>query len=427
MGSFTFSVVTFGCRVNQADSLACERDLVRAGGVPAALEAADLVVVNTCSVTAAADQAARQAIRRIARRTPAPRIIATGCYATRRPSDVGSLPGIVGLVPNRHKDALARLIVPASLPAGALGGPASEEDAPEVALFPAPGHRGRTTFPLRVQTGCDERCSYCSIPSTRGPSRSRPADSVLQDARHLSRAGYKEIVLTGVHLGAYGRDLRPSSSLFALLAALDRVPGEVRYRLSSLEPMDCSAPIVHLVAASGRFAPHFHLPLQHASDRLLAAMRRPYTLSDYRGVIDSIRSRLPDAAIGSDVIVGFPGESADDHEVLADFLRGSDLTHLHVFPYSDRPGTNASALRPKIGARLVRERCDELRAISSGLLATFIRRHLGQVLTGLTVADGTRVVTDNYLKVGIRRGRARNERVRVRLLSARPLTGEVMG
>lgn len=424
---FTFSILTFGCRVNQADSFACEAGLVAAGGVEAGEESADLVVVNTCSVTAAADQAARQAIRRIGRRNPSARIMATGCYATRRPDDLSGLPGVVAVVPNEQKGALAQN--PAFAGFSSSWDPAFAGLSAISALDrakPRPGDRGRTAFPLRVQTGCDERCTYCTIPATRGPSRSRPLAGVLSDVRALADAGYKELILTGVQLGAYGRDLAPATSLLDLLAALDRLPGDVRFRISSIEPMDCTPALVGLVAASGRFAPHFHLPLQHGSNRVLRAMRRPYSLDDYRRVVEGIRAKLPDAAVGCDLIAGFPGETAADHRATIGYLAASGLTHVHVFPYSDRPGTPAAALRPKVAAAVARERCGELHAISRLLAAAFARRHIGRVRPGLTIGDGTRVLTDNYLKVRIPRGCVRNERVVVRVTGDAPLTGEVV-
>jgi threonylcarbamoyladenosine tRNA methylthiotransferase MtaB len=260
----------------------------------------------------------------------------------------------------------------------------------------------------------------------RGPSRSRTVGEVIEEATRLANAGYAELVLTGVHLGAFGRDLRPRSSLVELLRALDQVPGSFRVRISSLEPMDCPRDLITLVAASSRFAPHVHLPLQHASDRVLAAMRRPYRLADYRALVDFARESLPDAAIGCDVIVGFPGETSDDHEALRDYLSSSPLTHLHVFPYSERSGTPAAAMPGKVGDRVISERCAGLRRLSDRLRAAFVARQLGRVRDAVTIADGRQAVTDNYLKVAIPPGRQRNERIRVRILTAEPLRGEVL-
>jgi threonylcarbamoyladenosine tRNA methylthiotransferase MtaB len=404
-----YSIVTFGCRVNQADSLQLEEDLRRRGCELANAENADLVIVNTCSVTASADQGARQTIRRIARLNPDAKIVATGCYATRRPDDVAALPGVVRVVRNDDKLQAADLLdVPTSERFGSGDGPcgASLE----------PGMAGRTAFTLRVQTGCDESCSYCIIPTTRGTGRSMPVDVVLREARRVAEAGFKEIALTGVHLGSYGRDLTPASSLFELLGALQAADLDVTFRISSLEPMDCTPEIVTLVALSGgQFAPHFHLPLQHAADRMLAAMRRPYTLHHYRELVDSIVERLPHASIGSDMIVGFPGETDDEFAESVQYLEGSPLSHVHVFPYSDRPGTSASSMSGEVDGQTIRRRGAMLRDIGARLSTRFRESHVGTVRPGLTLDDGTLVVTDNYLKVRIPSGVRRNERVRVRL------------
>jgi threonylcarbamoyladenosine tRNA methylthiotransferase MtaB len=425
-----YAIVTFGCRVNQADSLRLEEQLLARGGAAVSLDRAELVVVNTCSVTATADQGARQTLRRIARVNPHARIVATGCYATRCADEVAALPNVVRVVRNDDKLEFlrgARASV-ASEPRERSGAPASEragefegrspsnEDGPCGALI-EPGVAGRTAFTLRVQTGCEERCSYCIIPATRGRSRSVPLDAVLAEVGRIANAGFKEIALTGVHLGSYGRDLEPPSSLLHLLRALARIGADVQFRISSLEPMDCTPEIVDLVASSDRFLPHFHLPLQHASDAMLAAMCRPYTLDDYRRVVDGIHARVPHASIGSDMIVGFPGETEQDFAATLAYLPSSPLTHVHVFPYSDRPGTAASRLDGKVHGAVVRDRGAELRRIGAELTRRFRDRQVGTVRPGLTLEDGTLVVTDNYLKVRIPPGLPRNHRVRVRLLT----------
>jgi len=406
-----YSIITFGCRVNQADSLRLEEDLRARGASEAPAAEADLVIVNTCSVTATADQGARQTIRRIARENPSARIVATGCYATRRPADLSALPGVIRVVRNDDKlRTIAMLEEAGEITTaqrfgdgdGACGAPIE------------PGVAGRTAFTLRVQTGCEERCSYCIIPSTRGAGLSLPVRSVAAEVERIASAGFKEIALTGVHLGSYGRDLAPRSSLLDLLRALDALRVDVMFRISSLEPMDCTPEIVDLVAASGgRFAPHFHLPLQHASDRMLALMRRPYTLDAYRALVDGIVEGMPHASIGSDLIVGFPTESDEDFARCVEYLSGSPLSHLHVFPYSDRPGTAASRMTPKLPGPTVRERGAALRAIGAELARRFRARQAGTQRPGLTLEDGTLVVTDNYLKVRIPPGRTRNERVMV--------------
>lgn len=415
-----YALVTFGCRVNQADSLSFEEGLRARGAMPAAAADADLVIVNTCSVTATADQGARQTIRRIARENPAARIVVTGCYATRRPDDLAALPNVLRVIRNSEKDVLVRALEddPGLTTAERFG---AGEGACGAAI--EPGIAGRTAFTLRVQTGCEERCSYCIIPNTRGAGRSMPLEQVLREVDRIETAGFKEIALTGVHLGSYGRDLEPRSSLAALVRALDSRRGGLAFRLSSLEPMDCTTEIVEMVSASGgRFAPHFHLPLQHASDAVLARMRRPYSLDDYRRLVDSIRARLPHASIGSDLIAGFPGESDEEFAANLEYLPGSGLSHLHVFPYSDRPGTDAAAMRSKVPGAVVRERASALRRIGAELARAFRGAQVGTVRPALTLDDGTLVVTDNYLKLRIPPGLARNVRVMVRVDSASTAT-----
>ena len=412
-----YAVVTFGCRVNQADSFALERDLRAAGASAAPLEGADVVVVNSCSVTATADQGTRQAIRRIGRTNPAARIVATGCYASRAAEEVAALPGVVAVVPNVEKEQLAARILDTVEPTtamrfgagdGACGAPLR------------PGERGRTAYTLRVQTGCDEACAYCIIPSTRGRGRSVPLPRVLDEVDQAVDAGYRELQLTGVHLGSYGRDLTPASSLVALLGALAAHPADFLVRMSSLEPMDCTPEVVELVTASPRFAPHFHLPLQHASDAVLRRMRRPYTAAGYQSVVTDIRERLPHAAIGTDLVVGFPGEADADAETTLDFIRDSPITYLHVFPYSDRPGTEASGMSGKVDGRSIRDRARAVRKVGEALAERFRESQVGSVRPGLTLAQsgGTVVLTDNYLRVRVPVELPDNQRVRVRITAA---------
>jgi threonylcarbamoyladenosine tRNA methylthiotransferase MtaB len=415
-----YSVVTFGCRVNQADSLGFEEELLARGAVAVAPDEADLVLVNTCSVTATADQGARQTIRRIARDNPAARIVVTGCYATRRPDDIGALPNVLRVIPNDDKPRLLPLIA-ADFDLTTAARYGQGDGACGAAI--EPGLAGRTSFTLRVQTGCAEQCSYCIIPVTRGQPRSVPLTGILDEVQRILAAGFKEIALTGVHLGSYGRDLSPASSLVGLLRALEGSARGVLFRISSLEPMDCSREIVELVGG-GCFAPHFHLPLQHASDNMLAAMCRPYTIAYYDALVEFIRGRIPHASIGSDVIVGFPGETEGDFAQLAAYLERSPLTHVHVFPYSDRPGTVATSMSAKVPGAVVRERGRRVREVAARLAARFRQSQVDSVRPGLTIEDGSTVVTDNYLKLRIPAGRPRNERVRVLIRS--PHEGELV-
>lgn len=278
-------------------------------------------------------------------------------------------------------------------------------------------------------------------------------EAVLSEASRVMAAGFKEIALTGVHLGSWGRDLTPNSTLLELLQGLatfsrgrestleadvlkragggapaSGVMEALLFRISSLEPMDCTPEIVDLVASSDSIAPHFHLPLQHASNRVLTAMRRPYTIDYYASLVDSIRARMPSAAIGSDIIVGFPGETDADFEELCAYLERSPLTHLHVFPYSDRPGTAATARTGKVHGAVIRDRAARVREIGRKLAAGFRESQVGTVHRGLTLEDGTLAVTGNYLKVRIPSGRQRNEWVRVRVTGASEagMTGDLV-
>jgi threonylcarbamoyladenosine tRNA methylthiotransferase MtaB len=407
-----YSVITFGCRVNQADSLSLEEELRARGASEVSAPDADLVIVNTCSVTASADQGARQTIRRIARDNPDVRIVVTGCYATRRPGEIAALPNVVRVVPNSEKEQMAAgLVDHFGLSTAERFGDGNGACGAAI----EPGVAGRTAFTLRVQTGCEERCSYCIIPSTRGAGRSVAPDQVVREVERIAAAGFREIAITGVHLGSYGRDLTPRTSLADLLRSLTTVRADVLFRISSLEPMDCSAAVVDIVVESGRFAPHFHLPLQHASDQILAVMRRPYSLDSYRRLVDGILPRLPHASIGTDMIAGFPGESDEHFATNLEYLPQSGLSHLHVFPYSDRPGTVASRMLNKVPGATVRERASALRAIGAELSRRFRTSQIGSERAALTLEDGTTVVTDNYLKLKIAAGLPRNVRVRVRV------------
>ena len=454
-----YAILTFGCRVNQADSLGFEEELRALGGTAASsAEQADLIILNTCSVTASADQSARLAVRRLARTNPRARVVVTGCYATRKPDQFRELPNVLRVIPNDDKPRLVSILRSDPSTAERFG----DGDGGCGAAI-EPGIAGRTAFTLRVQTGCAQSCAYCIIPTTRGKPRSASVEGVLAEVDRVVAAGFKEIALTGVHLGRMVA-ISAASSLIELFRALAdhgfpwargappplaraaaledslssrgpqalldhfRPEPNTLFRISSLEPMDCTSEIVSLVASSDSFAPHFHLPLQHASNRVLTAMRRPYTIDYYASLVDSIRARMASAAIGSDIIVGFPGETDADFKDLCAYLVQSPLTHLHVFPYSDRPGTAATARTAKVHGAVIRDRAACVREIGRKLAASFRESQVGTVHRGLTIEDGTLVVTGNYLKVRIPPGRQRNEWVRVRVTgtSEAGMTGDLV-
>ncbi len=401
----TYAIVNFGCRVNHADALAIEVELVARGGRVAPAEAADLVIVNSCSVTASADQGTRQTIRRLHRANPLARIVVTGCYATRAAGDVATLPGVTRVVPNEQKHAVAGIAV--EMLETSVGRPSVDGEGACGAVV-EPGVAGRTAWTLRVQTGCDEACSYCIIPRTRGASRSISADAVLRDVDVAVARGFKEVAIAGVHLGSWGRDLPVRLALVDLLRSLDAHDAPVRYRISSLEPMDCTDDVIDVIAASPRMAKHVHLPLQHASDRMLAAMRRPYTLAQFDRIVRRVADTIPGVAVGTDAIVGFPGESDADADLLASYLADAPVSHVHVFPYSDRPGTEASRMGDRASGAVIRDRGLRLRDVSRARRDAFGRAQVGTHHTALTLEDGTLALTGNYLKLRVPRQHPRN-------------------
>jgi threonylcarbamoyladenosine tRNA methylthiotransferase MtaB len=417
----TFYIEQFGCRATQADGAAIERQL-RDRGCTAVREsrAADVVVLNTCTVTAAADAQARDAIRKIHSANPAARIIVTGCYAQRSPEEIAALPGVTFVVGNSHRPQIPTLIE--SLPA-VPAFPQREDPVPhhsasivtgdifaatDVLVAPVLGGEGNHTRPtLKIQDGCNSRCSFCVIPFVRGKSRSLPVRTVLSEIRRLSESGFREIVLSGINLGTYGRDLTPRVEFLDVLRKiLDETPVE-RLRISSIEPLDVTEDLIDLFAGQGRLAPHFHMPLQSASDRILAAMHRWYRAEHYSRRVELIRNALPHAALGADVLTGFPGESEDDHAATVRFIEERPFTYLHVFSYSPRPGTKAAGLSNQIPGRIVKRRARALRVLTDRKSAEFRQSQVGRTLQVLTLhrsandPASTPALSENYLSVTI--------------------------
>jgi threonylcarbamoyladenosine tRNA methylthiotransferase MtaB len=425
----SFSIENFGCRATQADTAALERQLLERGFQRSPSHAAsDVVVLNTCTVTASADTQARQAIRQIHRTNPAARIVVTGCYAQRAPEELAGLEGVTWVVGNSHQPEIPRLLECASTvrsgppgfvplteldaeplslsrgPAKILTGDIFEQTTVQVAP-PAGGEGERTRPILKIQDGCNNRCAYCVIPFVRGRSRSLPLPVVVEEVRRLARAGYKEIVLSGINLGSYGRDLVPRCDLGSVLRCiLEETPLE-RLRLSSIEPMDVTADLVGLVAATARLAPHFHVPLQSGSDHILKTMHRWYRTEHYARRIELIHERLPGAAIGADVLTGFPGETEDDHRSTLNFLRALPFTYLHVFSFSKRPGTAAAKMDGEIPPVVLKRRAQELRALGAEKSSAFRASQAGRTLRVLTLHRSgqgwTEALSENYLRIRV--------------------------
>ena len=414
MGSFFLE--NFGCRATQAEGAAIASQLVACGYRPASRRQAELVILNSCTVTAAADQDVRQAVYRIRRENPRARIVIAGCYAQRAPEEAAALPGVACVIGNSHKARLAELIagIEALKPgcrifvdrpeaAGWFAGSATES---------AVGERTRPN--LKIQDGCSFHCSFCIIPAVRGPSRSAPPEWVVEQVRRLSRQ-YCEIVLSGISLGRWGRDLPGQLRLVNLLRRLLDETEVQRLRLSSIEPMDLSDELLELMASSGRIARHIHAPLQSGSDSVLRRMRRWYRTRHYADRILRARAKMPDAAIGADVMVGFPGESEEEFEQTVRFIESLPFTYLHVFSYSARPGTPAATMPGQVPLRVRKQRNRILRELAARKNLEFRRQMLGRSLSVVTLERPLAALSDNYLRVKLARPRQPNRIVEVQI------------
>ena len=453
-----FYVENFGCRATQADGAAIEEQFREAGlGRAEQPGTAQFVVLNTCAVTASAEQDARAAIRRIRRQNPECEVVVTGCYAQRAPQEVASLPGVSVVVGNSHKHNLAQIVLRAQseknssvtnfVPVASLTrNRDSFSDSIFVSdifahteLLAAPvfdSANERTRPNLKVQDGCNNRCSFCIIPSLRGRSRSLKLDEVLREVNQLVDAGYREVVISGINLGRWGRDFpsqvmedgRPHpSKLEDLVQAILEETELEKLRISSVEPMDWSQSLIQLMAESPRIAKHAHVPMQSGSDAVLRRMHRKYRPWHYREKIETIRVAMPTAAIGADVMVGFPGETESEFEETRRLIEELPFTYLHVFTFSARPGTPAAEMRNQVPVQLARERNRILRELADGKKIAFMQGFLGKNLDAITLnvvsetPDGawTEALTDNYLKLRLKGRHEPNQWLRADIDSVR--------
>jgi len=397
-----YFVQNFGCRATQADGAALE-SLLAAKGLDAVENraAADLVVLNTCTVTSAADDDVRQTIRRVHRENPGARILVTGCYAQRAPEELASMPGVEWVVGNSHKTQIADLVTldAVSTPYHGnihVGDIFAQRDFLSAPVEDASGDRTRPN--LKIQDGCNNRCSFCIIPFVRGRSRSAPADQVVQQVRTLSQR-YREVVLSGINLGRWGREPGGTMRLAGLLRRLLAETEVERLRLSSVEPMDFSDDLLELMASSPRIADHVHAPLQSGSDRILRLMHRKYRPRHYADRVRKARALMPDAAIGADVMVGFPGETDADFEASRSFIEALPFTYLHVFTYSERPGTPAADRPGAVPIPVRKERNRILRELAAARNLEFRLRMVGRTLSAVTLHEPRTALTGNYLKL----------------------------
>jgi len=393
----------FGCRVNQAEAFGWAEEL-QSGGLRLErdIERSDLVVVNTCTLTNRAEADVRRFLRKVVRLNPSARLVLTGCSVALNRARFEEGPRVWLVVPNEDKARLADRIL----------------DLVGTAAAPRRAEPFRSRALVKIQDGCDFRCAFCIIPFVRGGGRSLPAAEVLSKVRRFADQGFAEVVLSGVHLSSFGTDLVPRTSLLDLLATLEERAGGIRLRLSSLDPRFLTAELLDFFAASKTVCPHFHLSLQSGSDAVLERMGRRICVARFDEILSGLAARLPGAALGADIIVGFPGESDEEFERTRRFVEESPLTYLHVFSYSPRPGTPAAAL-PQLDARFKKERSASLRALAVDKNFAFRRALRGWEFEAVVIkrrGAGGEVLTPNYVKIRVADGLPEvKARIRVRI------------
>ncbi|MBM3786083.1 MAG: tRNA (N(6)-L-threonylcarbamoyladenosine(37)-C(2))-methylthiotransferase MtaB [Acidobacteria bacterium] len=393
-----FFVHNFGCRATQADGAALESLLAQRGlTASSGYQSADLVVLNSCTVTSAADEDLRHTVRRVHRENPAARILVTGCYAQRAPEEIAALPGVEWVVGNSDKTSIADIVTTDHFHGQIHVRDIFEQhDFLSAPVDDAAGDRARPN--LKIQDGCNNRCSFCVIPYVRGRSRSMPADQVVEQVRGLAE-NYREVVLSGINLGRWGREPGGSMRLAGLVRRLLEETGVERLRLSSVEPMDLSDELLALMAASPRIAKHVHAPLQSGSGAVLRRMYRKYRPRHYADRVMKARELMPEAAIGADVMVGFPGESDAEFQESFRFIDALPFSYLHVFTYSARPGTPAAVAPGQVPMSVRKDRNRQLRELAERKNLEFRRGFAGAMLSVVTLGEGTRALSSNFLRV----------------------------
>ena len=402
----TVALHTLGCKLNFSETTALGRMLENDGFAKKDFdEIADVYVINTCSVTENADKECRQIVRKIQRNAPEALVVITGCYAQLKPKEIAAIPGVDLVLGAAEKFNIARHLKEIS-----KNDPTKicSCDVEDVNIF-VPSHsiNERTRIFLKVQDGCDYNCSFCTIPMARGKSRSDEINNVIDNVKTIAVGGAKEIVLTGINLGDFGKGYsggkKHGENFFDLIKELDALPGIERYRISSIEPNLLSNEIIEFVSNSKHFMPHFHIPLQSGSNNTLAAMRRRYKRELYAEKIGLIKLLMPHCCIGVDVIVGFPGETEEDFAETVTFLKELDISYLHVFTYSERDNTHALTIAPVVAMQTRNERNKILRNLSYEKMQAFTQKHIGQtrkVLFEHVNKNGMMEgYADNYIKV----------------------------
>jgi threonylcarbamoyladenosine tRNA methylthiotransferase MtaB len=401
----SFTIITLGCKVNQCESAALAELLESAGyrsGAPG--NGNDLVVINTCTVTGKAAMQSRQAIRRVIRNHPEAEIVVTGCYAQTAPDEIQRIAGVHYIIGHRDKMKISELLGRTGTKTArptVIGHDIAEQGGFEP--FPPAAPQERTRAFLKIQDGCNAFCTYCIVPYARGRSRSMAPHDVHMHLARLAGSGLREVVLTGIHLGAYGKDLEPRMSLAALLVSIAKNRSEPRLRLSSIEPTEMEADLISLVAnSSASLCPHFHIPLQSGDNDILKRMGRPYDREIFAQTVADVHGAIPHAAIGADILVGFPGEDESAFSRTVALVERLPIAYLHVFPFSPRKGTPAASFEPKVRNSEVKERCRHLRQVSEKKKARFYNANIGRAIMVLveSVRPGyARGLSENYLPV----------------------------
>jgi len=377
----TVAIATLGCKVNQFESESLLADLEERGYQPVPFdEGAEIMIINTCTVTHRADFQSRQLVRRALRNHPDSLIIVTGCYSQVQPEAFTSMKGVKYLLGNKEKDQIPDLL-PLMIKGGFPGVRIS--DIREVTLLsekPLYSFHHHTRAFLKIQDGCDARCSYCIVPYARGPSRSLKPELVMERLNMLRERAFKEVVLTGIHIGSYGQDLHPPLSLEELLRTLEGGETPHRIRLTSIEPLEFSPGLISLLSQSRKICPHLHIPIQSGDDEILMKMNRNYDHSFLHDLIQKIHQEIPKASIGADVIVGFPGETEERFQHTYQFIQSLPISYLHVFPYSMRKGTAAAQLPERVGDRESKRRAEVMRTLGKEKRQAFYSRFLHQEL-----------------------------------------------
>lgn len=389
------AISTLGCKTNQFESAAMIEQLKAAGyHIVPFTEPSDIYIVNSCTVTARTDAETRRLIRRARRLNPGARIVATGCYAQVSPGELEKMPELDSVLGNQEKQHISALLE------------STDHSVSDISTISQAEPLKLTSFAehtrafLQIQNGCNSFCAYCIVPYARGRSRSVHPDDILRGVQDLTDNGFKEIVLTGIHLGAYGLDLSPAISLTSLVRVIDKAAIVPRLRIGSIEPNEVSNELLQLMSTSQRICPHLHLPLQSGSNSVLSRMGRPYTSDIFRNLTTRISAAMPDAFIGADVIAGFPGETEKEFEETAQLCESLPFSDLHVFPYSKRPGTRAAGMADHVPAQIVTERAARLRGIATFKKAAFLERFTGRELDILVQGFNE--------KAGLCRGLSRN-------------------